>query len=120
MKRQHTNITDLFFPQLQLSDSLVAGGDELRCTVEVDDGYISITDTQSIFIAESLECLYGDCDEIITIGNAQIEFVEIVAGSFWMGSPSYENYRSSNEDLHLVTLTQNYHMQLWKSLSDSF
>ena len=107
----NTQISQTSSSQLQLSDSLVSGGDELRCTVEVDDGYISITDMQSIFIEESLECLYGDCDEIITIGNAQIEFVEIVAGSFWMGSPSYENYRSSNEDLHLVTLTQNYYMQ---------
>ena len=107
----NTQISQSPSSQLQLSDVLVSGGDELRCEVEVTDGYTLITDQYRTFITEALDCLHGDCDEIIVVGNTQIEFVEVSAGTFWMGSPLSENYRSSNEDLHQVTLTQNYYMQ---------
>ena len=63
--------------------------------------------------------LYGDCDEIINTGNTQIEFVEIVAGSFWMEvlpmklSLFQRGFTSRYFD-------PNHYMQRWKSLSDSF
>ena len=39
-------------------------------------------------------------------------FVQVKAGTFLMGSPSYENYRDDGEIQHKVTLTQNFEIQM--------
>ena len=50
-----------------------------------------------------------DCDESLDLGNGvAIDFVNISAGTFTMGSPSTEVGRSSNEDQHEVTLTNDF------------
>ena len=73
--------------------------------VEVDDGYISIQEQVNVFLSVETECNYGPCDKVVVVGAAQLDFVEITAGVFWMGSPLTEAHRGSDEDLPSHTLT---------------
>jgi formylglycine-generating enzyme required for sulfatase activity len=47
---------------------------------------------------------------VLLPGGVPLTLVRIPAGSFWMGSPTSERARSGNEDLHQVTLTQDFYL----------
>ena len=54
-------------------------------------------------------CALTDCDESLDLGGGfGVDFVNITAGTFMMGSPSSEVGRTSNEDRHQVTLTNDF------------
>lgn len=54
------------------------------------------------------------------IPSLGLEFVWIPAGSFWMGSPSTETGRDSDEKLHYVQISQGFWMAKYEMTIESF
>ena len=79
-----------------------------ECTVTPSDGTgFGLAASDSVTIESA--CMFGDCDENLYLGNGYgIDFVNISAGTFVMGSPSSEVGRSSDETQHTVTLTNDF------------
>ena len=94
-----------------ISSSVIQGGETWRCIVTPYDGQNYGWDRgyDSVVVLESCTGFLTDCDETLDLGGGQgIDFVHITAGSFAMGSPTNEQGRSSNEDQHPVTLTNDF------------
>ena len=82
-----------------------------RCDARPYDGdnYGLDEGTDTVTITVACTGFLTDCDETLDLGGGQgIDFVNITAGSFVMGSPTNELGRSSNEDQHPVTLTNDF------------
>jgi len=80
-----------------------------ECTVTPNDGTEDgYTGTASVVI-KACTGYQTDCHDSIDLGGGQgIDFVNIEAGTFMMGSPSSEVGRESSEDLHEVTLSKDF------------
>ena len=91
--------------------SATSGGDTWRCDVRPYDGtgYGFYRGDDTVTIIPACTGFLTDCDDTIDLGGGQgIDFVNITAGSFAMGSPTNEQGRDGNEDQHPVTLTNDF------------
>ncbi|MEC7986864.1 MAG: SUMF1/EgtB/PvdO family nonheme iron enzyme, partial [Myxococcota bacterium] len=76
------------------------------CTVTPDDGIDSGTSASASVLTPFACSLVTDCDENLDVGNGySLDFINVAAGSFSMGSPSGELNHQSNETQHNVTLS---------------
>lgn len=91
--------------------SATSGGDSWKCSVRPYDGtgYGFYEGRDTVTVIAACTGFLTDCDDTIDLGGGQgIDFVNITAGSFAMGSPTNEQGRYSNEDQHPVTLTNDF------------
>jgi len=89
--------------------------------------WLCVTLTFSIVVCFTLAFAGQDAKELPRFENKLgMEFVEIPAGTFEMGSPPDEKYRDDDESLHKVTISKPFYMQTtevtqgqWKAVMGS-
>lgn len=97
------------------SDTIPAGdlqeSQEWRCVVTPNDG-IEDGDVGSSTVNTPAACANTDCDLTVYFPDGTgIDFVDISAGTFDMGSPTGENGRESSKEVqHTVTLTHDFYI----------
>ena len=84
---------------------------EWRCVVTPNDG-IENGDVASAILNTPAACANTDCDLTVYFPDGTgMDFVEVSAGTFDMGSPSGENGRESTKEVqHTVTLSNDFYM----------
>ncbi|MEC7985787.1 MAG: formylglycine-generating enzyme family protein, partial [Myxococcota bacterium] len=92
-----------------LPPSVTQSGETWTCVATPFDGLNNGDSARDSVVIST--CVLSECDMSLDLGDGiGVDFVEIPAGNFTMGSPTSEIGRSNDEVEHLVTLSNPFYM----------